>query len=82
MLAKRLIRSYIGLMDRDPKKVVKEIVQLVGKRKAERLLIGENVSPSTAGKLTRGKYESAVGDLIATAIANARAKAAALKETG
>ncbi len=63
-------------MSKDPKTVVQDIIRLVGKRKAERLLIGAKVSPSVAGKLVRGKYESEVGELIAAAIETARAVAA------
>lgn len=59
-------------MSKDPKKTVKEIIQLVGKPKAEKLLIGADVSPSTAGKLVRGTYESEVGALVAAAIERAR----------
>lgn len=62
-------------MSKDPKDVVQEIVQLVGKPKAERLLIIADVSPSTAARLVRGTYESEVGTLVAAAIEKARAAA-------
>ena len=69
-------------MVKDPKKVVQEIVQLVGKPKAERLLIAEKASPSSAGKLVRGKYESAIGELLAEAIDRARIAAEKLADAG
>lgn len=63
-------------MSRDPKEVVQEIVELVGKREAVRLLVVADVSTSVAGKLVRGVYESEVGALVAAAIEKARAAAA------
>lgn len=62
-------------MSKDPKRVVQEIVDLVGKRRAERILINADVSPSVAGKLVRGKYDSEIGVLVAAAIDKARAAA-------
>lgn len=62
-------------MSIDPKKQVQEIVEAVGKRKAERLLVTAGVSSSMAGKLIRGKYESEIGEWIAERIAVARAAA-------
>lgn len=59
-------------MSKDPKEVVREIIGLVGKTRTERLLIVNEVAPSTAGKLVRGKYESAVGELLAEKIERAR----------
>jgi hypothetical protein len=64
-------------MSKDPKKVVQELVRLVGKPRAERLLIEADVSPSTAGKLVRGTYASEVGLLIASAIEKAKEAAKA-----
>lgn len=70
--------SEIGAsgMSKDPKTVVQEIVQLVGQRRAERFLIAEEISPSLAGKLARGNYESEVTLLTAAAIERARVAAA------
>lgn len=62
-------------MSKDPKRVVEEMVQLIGQRRAERLLIAQEISPSLAGKLARGTYESEVGPLIAAAIERARTAA-------
>lgn len=59
-------------MPKDPKDIVKEIVKLVGPRKAERFLIIAEASPSTAGKLVRGTYDREIGDLLAGAIRRAR----------
>lgn len=59
-------------MSKDPKEIVGEIIRLVGKPAAERLLITAKVSPSTAGKLVRGKYSSEIGILIAEKIEKAR----------
>lgn len=59
-------------MSKDPKKVVEEIVSMVGKPKAERLLIAEEVSPSMATKLVGGKYRWDVSPLYAAAIERAR----------
>ena len=55
-------------MRKDPKAVVKEIVNKVGKPRAEKLLIAHEISPSTAGKLVRGKYKSVIGVFVAAAI--------------
>lgn len=66
-------------MSKDPKEIVSEIVKLVGKSRAEKLLIRADASPSVAGKLTRGTYESEVGDLLAGAIRRAREMAEAEK---
>lgn len=57
---------------RNAKTTVSEIIRLVGKSEAERLLIAAEVSPSTAGKLVRGTYLSEVGRFIAGAIEKAR----------
>lgn len=59
-------------MSKDPKDVIKEIVQLIGKVRAERLLIVNDVAPSTACKLVRGAYASAVGELLAEKIKRTR----------
>lgn len=64
-------------MTKDPKIVVKEIVQLVGKRRAEKLLVQADVSTSMAGKLVRDKYDSEIGVHIAAAIEKARTAALA-----
>lgn len=52
--------------------MVQEIIGLVGKTRTERLLIINDVAPSTAGKLVRGKYESQIGELLAEKIERAR----------
>ena len=64
-------------MSKDPREIVQELVQMIGKRKAERLLISENISPSVANKLARNAYPSEIGELVAAAIL--RAKEAALR---
>jgi len=69
-------------MIKDPKAVVREIIQLVGKPEAERLLIDAGVSPSLAAKLKRGKYRSEIGRLVAEAIARAKEKALSLQDAG
>jgi hypothetical protein len=61
-----------------PKKQVSEMIELVGKSEAERLLILAKVSPSMAGKLIRGTYKSVIGRPIAACIENAHKQA---KET-
>lgn len=58
-------------MSKDPKEIVREIVDMVGKSKAVRLLVKADASPSVAGKLTRGTYASEIGDLLAGAIRRA-----------
>jgi hypothetical protein len=68
-------------MVKDPKVTVREMIGLVGKTMTERLLIKQDVSPSTAGKLVRGTYNSEVGILIAAAIERARKAAEHLQQT-
>ena len=72
--------GYIGPMKKDAKMVVKEIVSLVGKPRAERLLIANEISPSMAGKLIRGTYKYEVGTLFAAAIERARLAAGDLSQ--
>lgn len=69
-------------MSKDPKKVVREMLGLVGKTRTERLLIAAEISPSSAGKLVRGKYESAVGEMLAEKIERARLAAAQMANAG
>lgn len=64
-------------MHKDPKQTVMEIVQMVGRPEAERLLISEKLSPSLATKLVRGLYESQVRALVADAIERAKEAAKA-----
>jgi hypothetical protein len=66
-------------VSKDPKKIVSEIVKLVGKSRAEKLLIMADASTSVAGKLVRGRYPNEVGDLLAGAIRRAREMAEAEK---
>lgn len=63
-------------MNKDPREIVQEIIKMVGKRKAERLLIHEKISPSVASKLARGAYPSEIGELVADAILRAKEAAA------
>lgn len=58
-------------MVKDPKKVVLEIAQQVGKHEAQRLLVDEGVSTSTAQKLVANRYKNEVGQLIKQAILRA-----------
>lgn len=60
--------GYISPMSKDPKAVVVEIISLIGKTEAERLLIEMKISPSMAAKLVRGKYKSELKALSASAI--------------
>lgn len=62
-------------MAKDPKDMVQEIIQLVGKQRARKLLILEDASTSTAIKLVEGTYPYTPGALIAAAIKRAREKA-------
>ncbi len=66
----------VAPMSKDPKKIVEELVEMLGKPRAERLLIEADVSPSLAGKLVRGTYPSQIGILVGAAIAKAREAAA------
>lgn len=56
--------------------MVEEMVELVGKPAAERLLIEHEISPSMAGQLVRGKYEYKVRAIYLAAIERAHAAAA------
>lgn len=58
-------------MIKDPKKVVLEIAQQVGKHEAQRLLVDEGVSTSTAQKLVANRYHFEVGQLVRQAIMRA-----------
>jgi hypothetical protein len=70
-VASPILMGYIGCMLSDPKKLVSEMVDLVGSSETERLLILANVSPSLAGKLRRGTYKSEIGRPIAACIEKA-----------
>jgi hypothetical protein len=58
-------------MTKDPKKVVMEIAQQVGKHGARKLLVDEGVSTSTADKLVTNRYPNEVGQLVKQAILRA-----------
>lgn len=62
-------------MLKDPKKVVLEIANQVGKHEAQRLLVDEGVSTSTAQKLVANRYKPEVGQLVKQAILKAAAAA-------
>lgn len=51
-------------MIRDPKEVLKEVVERVGKRAARELLLNLKVNPSTAEKLVGERYEWDIGFLL------------------
>lgn len=65
---------------KDPQEQVMEIVALVGKPEAERLLVAEKVSLPIAARLCRGAYDHKIGVFMADAIARARAKAAEMSD--
>lgn len=58
-------------MVKDPKKLIIEIANHVGKHEARRLLVDEGVSTSTADKLVTNRYKNEVGQLIRQAILKA-----------
>ncbi len=58
-------------MNMNPKDIVRELVDRVGKREARRLLVISMVAPDTAAKLVNGRYQSEVGDLLGGAIGRA-----------
>lgn len=58
-------------MIKDPKKLVMEIADRVGKHGARKLLVDEGVSTSTADKLVGDRYESEVKELVRNAILRA-----------
>lgn len=58
-------------MNKDPKKVVMEIANHVGKHDARKLLVDEGISTSTADKLVANRYKNEVGQLIKQAILRA-----------
>lgn len=60
-------------MAKDPKKIVQEIANQVGKHEARKRLVDEGVSTSTADKLVRDRYPSEIGQLLLQAILKARA---------
>lgn len=58
-------------MRKDPKDVVTEMVNQVGRHDARRLLVNEGISVSTAEKLVSGRYQPQVGYLITLAVMRA-----------
>lgn len=56
---------------KDPKQLVAALAQQVGKHGAQRLLVDEGVSTSTAQKLVAERYKAEVGQLIRQAILRA-----------
>ena len=58
-------------MIKDPRKLVVELAQKVGKHDAQRLLVDEGVSTSTAQKLVGARYHSEVKELTRQAIMRA-----------
>jgi len=62
-------------MAKDPKILVKEIANHVGKHGARKLLVDEGISTSTADKLVAERYASEVGQLVLAAILRASARA-------
>jgi hypothetical protein len=58
-------------MAKDPKELVKQLAQQVGKHEARRLLVEEGVSTSTAEKLVGARYKNEVGLLIKDAVLRA-----------
>ena len=66
-------------MNKDSKEVVLEIARQVGKHEAQRLLVNEGVSTSTAQKLVYEKYKAEVGEMMRRAIARAADAAEKLK---
>lgn len=58
-------------MVKDPKKLVMEIANRVGKHGARKLLVDEGVSTSTADKLVCNRYDSEVKELVRQAILRA-----------
>ncbi len=69
-------------MSKDPRDAVKEMLKLVERPEAERLLIAEKISPSMAYKLVRGAYVSKPGAFYAEAIERARLAAQKLANAG
>ncbi len=55
-------------MVKDPKLLVKQIANHVGKHGARRLLVDEGISTSTADKLVGNRYSNEVGQLVTQAI--------------
>lgn len=64
-------RRYIDQMIKDPKKIVKEITNQLGKHEARRLLVDEGLSTSIAEKLVGNRYQNEVGQLVRQAILKA-----------
>lgn len=77
MLEIRKILRILTYMVKDPKKLVTEIANRVGKHGARRLLVDEGVSTSTADKLVGNRYVSEVKELVRNAILKAYEKAKA-----
>jgi hypothetical protein len=67
-------------MSKDPLKMVEQIIEKVGKPRATRLLIEQEISPSMASQLVRGKYESEIRALYVAAIERAREAAGQLSD--
>ncbi len=69
-------------MSKDPKDVIKEMLKLVDRPEAERLLIAQKISPSMAYKLVRGAYVSKPGAFYMAAIERARLAAEKMASAG
>lgn len=58
-------------MVKDPKDLVREITDMVGKPEAKRLLVSEGISTSLSEQLVRQVYQSSVKLLVQRAIERA-----------
>ena len=74
--------GYLDPMSKDPNDAIKEMLSMVERPEAERLLIAEKISPSMAYKLVRGTYRSKPGAFYLAAIERARLAAGKLASAG
>lgn len=58
-------------MLKDPKIIVRELASQVGKHEAQKLLVDEGVSTSTAQKLVSDRYKPEIKELVRQAIGRA-----------
>lgn len=68
-LRKLMFNKY--MTNRDPKELVQELAESLGKNEAKKFLVAEGISTSTADKLVGNRYASEVRGLVQQAIIRA-----------
>lgn len=71
--------SYLIDMDKETKRLLQELVALVGEREARRFLMAEGLGASTTGEMAAGRYDHRLGELTRQAVVRAHKKARRVK---